>query len=179
MLAKINLPSERVFDLGCGSGAFTHWLADRGYQVIGCDPSLTGIEEARKAFPKIAFHVGSCYDTLYKSYGRFPIVTSLEVVEHVYSPREYAECVVNLLEPGGTAILSTPYHGYTKNLMLAFTGKMEAHFTALWEHGHIKFWSVKTFSTLLTDAGLRVKRVIRVGRIPALAKSMIFVAERP
>lgn len=56
---------------------------------------------------------------------------------------------------------------------------MDAHFTALWDHGHIKFWSMKTLSFLLEEAGFRDIRFERVGRVPALAKAMIAVARRP
>lgn len=104
---------------------------------------------------------------------------SLEVVEHVYAPRDYARTLFDLVEPGGTAIVSTPYHGYLKNLALALTGRMDRHFTALWDHGHIKFWSIPTLTTLLTEAGFENIRFHRVGRIPALAKSMIAVAQKP
>ena len=83
-----------------------------------------------------------------------------------------------LLEDGGTAIISTPFHGYWKNLVLALTGKMDHHFTALWDHGHIKFWSMKTLTRLLREAGFRSVRYERVGRVPALAKSMIAIATR-
>jgi len=72
------------------------------------------------------------------------VVLSLEVVEHLYAPRHYARTVFELLRPGGVAVISTPYHGYWKNLALALMGKLDAHFTALWDHGHIKFWSVRT-----------------------------------
>ncbi len=80
---------------------------------------------------------------------------------------------------GGAAVVSTPYHGYWKNLALAVSGKMDAHFTALWDHGHIKFWSEKTLRVLLEEAGFRDIRFRRVGRVPALAKSMIAVARKP
>ena len=96
-----------------------------------------------------------------------------------YAPRQYAQTVYDLLEAGGTAIISTPYHGYWKNLALALTGKMDAHFTALWDHGHIKFWSVHTMGELLRGAGFVNLRFIRVGRIAPLAKSMIVVAKKP
>ena len=101
------------------------------------------------------------------------------MVEHVYAPRDYAATLFDLLQPGGTAIVSTPYHGYLKNLALAITGRLDAHFTALWDHGHIKFWSIPSLTTLLSEAGLQNIRFHRVGRIPVLAKSMIAVAERP
>ena len=78
----------------------------------------------------------------------------------------------------GVAIVSTPYHGYLKNLSLAISGKFDAHFTALWDHGHIKFWSRRTLSILLNEAGFSEVHFRRVGRIPALAKSMIAIARR-
>jgi 2-polyprenyl-6-hydroxyphenyl methylase/3-demethylubiquinone-9 3-methyltransferase len=52
---------------------------------------------------------------------------------------------------------------------------MDAHFTALWDHGHVKFWSIAT----LGEAGFVDIRFDRVGRVPALAKSMIAMARRP
>ncbi|MBS1834791.1 MAG: methyltransferase domain-containing protein [Acidobacteria bacterium] len=169
----------RVFDLGCGNGSVANWLSRKGYDVYGVDPSVTGIATANEAFPSLNLEVGSCYEPLHERFGCFPLVVSLEVVEHVYAPREFARCVASLLEPGGIALISTPYHGYLKNLALALTGKLDAHFTALWDHGHIKFWSRATITTLIEESGLRVREIRRVGRIPAFAKSMIVVAERP
>ena len=179
LLDGLDPPPRRVFDLGCGNGATARWLAARGLQVAGADPSTSGIREANRAAPELDLRVGSAYDPLAETFGTFPVVVSLEVVEHVYAPRDYARCVFHLLEPGGAAFVSTPYHGYLKNLALAATGRLDAHFTALWDHGHIKFWSPETLSALLTEAGLEVERVVRVGRVPALAKSMIVVARKP
>ena len=62
---------------------------------------------------------------------------------------------------------------------MALTGKMDAHFTALWDHGHIKFWSMHTLGELLREAGFVDIRFERVGRVPALAKSMIALARKP
>lgn len=168
----------RVFDLGCGNGSITAALADKGYDVVGVDPSEQGIRHAKLAHPSLRLYQGSAYDNLAKKYGPFPIVISLEVVEHVYFPRKYAACVYSLLKPGGVAIISTPYHGYWKNLAMAVTGKLDTHFTALWDYGHIKFWSFKTLQTLLLEAGFNSVRFRRVGRIPPLAKSMIAIARK-
>ena len=169
----------RVFDLGCGNGSVGNALAQRGYEVTGIDPSAEGIAQANKQFPHLRLLQGSAYDDLTAIYGTFPAVISLEVVEHVYSPRQYAGTLFSLVEPGGTAIVSTPYHGYWKNLAMAVTGKMDAHFTALWDHGHIKFWSIRTLTALLEEAGFRDIRFMLVGRIPLLAKSMIAICKKP
>lgn len=172
-------PERRLFDLGCGNGSVTAWVHDLGWSVIGVDPSENGIMHARVAYPHITIQRGSAYDDLATQFGTFPVVLSLEVVEHLYDPRRYAQTLFSLVEPGGIAIISTPYHGYLKNLALALTGKMDAHFTALWDHGHIKFWSIASLSTLLTEAGFKDLRFNRVGRVPQLAKSMIAVAHKP
>lgn len=169
---------ERVFELGCGNGSVASVLAQQGWDVTGVDPSSEGIAQANTKWPQLKLFEGSAYDDLATRFGRFPVVTSLEVVEHVYFPRQYAATLFSLLEPGGTAIVSTPYHGYWKNLAMALTGKMDAHFTALWDYGHIKFWSAKTLGELLREAGFKDIRFERVGRIPALAKSMIAIARK-
>jgi 2-polyprenyl-6-hydroxyphenyl methylase/3-demethylubiquinone-9 3-methyltransferase len=171
--------NRRLFDLGCGNGSIGAALSKEGWDVTGVDVSSEGIAQAQSAYPELRLEIGSCYDDLASRYGRFPVVVSLEVVEHLYDPRLYARTLLDLLEPGGTAIISTPYHGYIKNLVLALTGKMDAHFHVLWDHGHIKFWSVPTLTTLLTEAGFETPRFKRVGRIPPLAKSMIAIARRP
>ncbi|MBK1633333.1 hypothetical protein CKO31_21780 [Thiohalocapsa halophila] len=170
---------RRIFDLGCGNGSVANALTERGWDVKGVDPSAEGIALAQAAYPHLTLETGSACDDLAARYGRFPVVLSLEVVEHVYAPRDYARAVFDLLEKGGVAILSTPYHGYWKNLALAVTGKMDAHFTALWDHGHIKFWSIKTLGELLREAGFLGIRFERVGRVPPLAKSMLAIARKP
>ncbi len=172
-------PGHRLFEVGCGNGSVANALTQRGWDVTGVDPSVEGIAQAHGAYPDLKLDTGSAYDDLAGQYGRFPVVLSLEVVEHVYAPRHYARTVFDLLSGGGVAIFSTPYHGYWKNLALALTGRMDQHFTALWDHGHIKFWSVKTLSELLREAGFVDVRFERVGRVPALAKSMIAVARKP
>lgn len=170
---------DRVFDLGCGNGSTAGILSVNGYEVMGVDPSATGIKQANRSHPQLRLEVGSTESDLAAKYGRFPAVLSLEVVEHVFAPREYARRVFDLVEPGGIAVISTPYHGYVKNLALALTGKMDAHFTALWDYGHIKFWSIKTLGSLLEEAGFIDAQFHRVGRFPLLAKSMVAVVKRP
>lgn len=173
------LDYRRLFEGGCGNGSVASTVAQQGWSVSGVDPSPDGIIQARRAYPELSLFEGSAYDDLVGRYGKFPVVLSLEVVEHLYTPRLYASTIFSLMEPGGTAIISTPYHGYWKNLALAITGTMDAHFTALWDHGHIKFWSIRTLTQLLEEVGFEEIEFERVGRVPVLAKSMIAIARRP
>ena len=100
----------------------------------------------------------------------FLTVISMEVIAHLYSPRTFAAFVRSILEAngGGRFILTTPYHGYLKNLSIA-----------LWEGGHIKFWSRRTLAILLREAGFRNMAFTGAGRIPYLWRHMVFSAETP
>ena len=170
--------AKRVFDLGCGNGFVADLLEKHGYDVTGVDPSDDGIRLARQYYPHLKLHKGSAYDDLAGTYGTYPIVISLEVVEHVYDPRSYSATLYSLVGDGGVAVISTPYHGYWKNLALALAGQMDRHYSPLWDHGHIKFWSIDTLRQLLREAGFKSIQFRRVGRIPSLAKSMIAMARK-
>ncbi|MBN9308423.1 MAG: class I SAM-dependent methyltransferase [Devosia sp.] len=168
-----------ILDLGCGDGTLDRFLEAKGYTMIGIDADRARVREAKRRDPKGHYVVGSAYENLHTKYGTFPAVISIEVIEHLFDPHRFADTVFSLLEPGGVAIITTPYHGYVKNLALALSGRMDRHFTALWPGGHVKFWSVKTISELLSGAGLAVEQVIRIGRVPPLARSMLIVARKP
>jgi len=171
---------KAVLDLGCGNGSFAKQLVARGLTVHGCDISASGVAEAQIQCSGGRLFVGSGYDDLLTAVGS-PVdaVVALEVVEHLYDPRRFITRVREVLRPGGVLVLSTPYHGYWKNLALALSGKLDAHFTALWDGGHIKFWSRHTLAALLKEQGFAVKHFVGVGRFPWLWKAMVVTARRP
>jgi 2-polyprenyl-3-methyl-5-hydroxy-6-metoxy-1,4-benzoquinol methylase len=171
-----------VLDLGCGNGAFLALFRGRGWQLYGTDFSPTGIDRAREAFPEIQFFLAdstSPAGDILNRVGPVDFILSTEVIEHLYDPRAFLRNAYSLLKPGGCLVLSTPYHGYFKNLLLALTGKLDRHFTVLWDHGHIKFWSRKTLTQALEEAGFRNIAFAGAGRVPWFWKSMVLSARKP
>lgn len=75
-------------------------------------------------------------------------------------------------------ILTTPYHGYLKNLILSIFNKWDFHLNPLWHGGHIKFWSRGTLAQLLREAGFEVVGFHGVGRLPYIWKSMILISKK-
>jgi len=172
--------SLRVFDAGCGNGALLVPLIERGYVVAGCDASDSGVQEANKQCAgRARVERLSVYENLSAHFGGdWDVVIATEVVEHLYDPRLFVRQASRLLRSGGTLVLTTPYHGYLKNLALAVTGKFDGHFTALWDGGHIKFWSYQTLTALLKEFGMTDFTFQGAGRVPGLWKSMIVTCRK-
>jgi len=172
--------SGRVCELGCGNGSFVKILADYGYEVIGVDASKSGIDAAKSSNvrERIEFKCATIDDDLESVLGEgvFDVVVGIEVIEHLYQPRKFASLARKLLKPGGVFIISTPYHGYLKNLVISLLGFNDRHYDPLWDSGHIKFFSVGTIKKLLHNEGFKEMRFSFYGRAPFLWKSMIVVA---
>jgi len=172
--------SLKVLDLGCGNGYVASRIADLGHSVTGVDVSTEGIDTARGSFPGISYHLGSVYDDdlISKIGGPVDCVVSLEVVEHLFFPRKLFEQSYEMLVKGGALIVSTPYHGYLKNLALSLTNGWDAHFGVHWDGGHIKFFSKKSLAAMATNAGFVTLKFFPVGRVAGLWKAMIMVAQK-
>jgi 2-polyprenyl-6-hydroxyphenyl methylase/3-demethylubiquinone-9 3-methyltransferase len=171
----------RVLDIGCGNGSLTAAWAKRGWDVTGVDLSESGIAHAKASYPEIVFHKMAVGPELVEHFGEgsFDAIVSAEVVEHLYAPRDLTQSAFRLLKNGGILILTTPYNGYLKNVVLAVTGTMDRHCTALWDCGHIKFWSWKTIQCLLAEVGFISPEFHGAGRLPFLWKSMVVRARKP
>ena len=160
--------------MGCGNGSLSNFLTQKGYDVVGVEESKSGIEIAIKNFPNCQFIQGSIYDLPYHKLGeKFDIIISIEVIEHLFYPKELVRSAKKCLKPGGRLIMSTPYHGYFKNIALSISGKMDKHFTCLWDGGHIKFFSVATLTELLKSEKYEDIQFIFAGRFPYLWKAML------
>ena len=169
-------PGAIVLDLGCGNGSFLSLFQSRGWKLYGSDFSPTGIAVARANYPDIEFFLADASaptSNIAEQVGRVDVILSTEVIEHLYDPRGFLRNAHALLRPGGMMLLTTPYHGYLKNLLLALSGKLDQHFTVLWDHGHIKFWSKRTLGVALREAGFERVEFRGSGRIPGLWKSIV------
>ena len=169
---------SKALDYGCGNGWFANWLSEKGFQTSGVDISPSGIEQARRAFPHVAFTTDVSPASLSRL-GPFDLVTCIEVIAHCYKPLEELGRIHSSLKPGGLFILSTPYHGYLKFLALAATGRMEKYLDTSWAGAYVHHFAPRSITKLLADAGFTDIAISRAVRIPALAKSMIVTCTKP
>jgi 2-polyprenyl-3-methyl-5-hydroxy-6-metoxy-1,4-benzoquinol methylase len=184
-LKKIKVTKKsQILDAGCGSGYIMGELSKKEYENLwGFDFSSSGISLARKELSNIAnrFEIHDVYKKDLPI--KFPkkdynAVLSSEVIEHLYDPNMYLANINHWLKKDGYLIITTPYHGYLKNLIIALLGKWDSHHTTDWEGGHIRFFSKKSLCAMLSENGFEPLKFYGVGRIPYLWKSMIIVAKK-
>lgn len=168
------LGSRKLLDLGCGNGALTAKFASIVPECMGVDFSHSGIEIARSRYPQVRFECASISEPLPAELrGQFDVVVAVEVIEHLLLPRQLFQRAKEALRIGGYLLVTTPYHGYLKNLAMAAVGKFDSHWHPLRDYGHVKFFSEATLRTLFNEQEFPVDYFNRVGRIAPLARSMI------
>lgn len=117
-----------ILDFGCGPSAFLgNTLISKGYQVSNYD-----------------FYYYPDNDALRRSYH---VITSTEVWEHLYNPRQEIEKQLRLLKSGGILAVMTSAH------------KGGAHFSDWYyrrDLTHVTFFSEKTMEWIAQKFNLRV-----------------------
>lgn len=167
-------------DLGCGNGELTAKLSKHVESVVGFEPDDEGYELAMSLAPQISVKKCSVSEipAIENMANQFDCVISAEVIEHLYEPATLCKAAAHLLKPNGLLILTTPYHGYFKNLALSLFNGWDRHWDPLWDGGHIKFWSSQTITKLLAKNGFEVIDISGSGRFWPFWCSMIVQARK-
>lgn len=168
-----------ILDVGCGNGYLVNYLSEAGHHVVGIDTAEDGIEIARDTYPHLKFQLRSAYERLDDLLGAaVDVIISSEVIEHLYSPQRFLRNMHATLRPGGVLVLTTPYHGYLKNLAISLLNGWDDHHHPEREGGHIKFFSQKSLRQLLVAHRFRDITFRNAGRLPFLWKSMVCRAQK-
>lgn len=172
---------HKILDAGCGNGYVANWLSQKGHQVWGSDYSESGVELAQNNFPDLTFFQADLLAGPPKivPLGGYDGIVSLEVIEHLFDPEKFLENLWKAIKPGGFLILTTPYHGYVKNLMLSLVNQWDGHFMVSSVGGHIKFFSPKTINVMLTEQKFVHEKTKGAGRGPLMWCSMVVMARKP
>jgi len=168
-------PSARVLDVGCGRGRCTLALAEAGYRAVGIDVSERAITEARAAVPGAEFHVPNLSSPMPFADGSFEAAFMTDVIEHVFDPRTVVQELFRVLGPGGKLLISTPYHGLIKNVMIALF-KFDRHFDP--QGPHIRFFSRNSLTKLLREVGFGSFTYFYLGRVFPVWKNLVVTASK-
>jgi SAM-dependent methyltransferase len=164
-----------ILDLGCGQGEFVRILVEAQYRVVGVDISSKAVELAKKALPSVDFRVLKEDRSIPCESSRFDAVWSTEVIEHIFDIHQHLSEINRVLKAGGIYILTTPYHGVVKDVLVSLL-KFDQHFDP--EGSHIRFFDKRGLERCLGRAGFTPISWDGIGRVPWLYRTWYVVARK-
>lgn len=176
ILKKYSVAS--LLDVGTGNGAAIPVWLSHGLKIAAMEPDEDGFLYSSQYEEADVRKLGVGESLPPEWQHAFDAIISLEVIEHLFDPIQLVDTANQALKREGIIVVSSPYHGYFKNLALAITNKWDFHHHPTRTGGHIKFWSKRTLSDLFVKQGFIELSFQGVGRIPLLWKSMIMVFKK-
>ena len=152
----------KLLDVGCATGFFIDEAQQRGWQVEGLDVSAFGVDYAQTHYGVTAYH--SALTDLELPAGAYDVVTMWDVIEHVPDPKAYVRQAADLLRSGGVISLATPD---INSLPARLAGRRWVGYKLSEEH--VYYFSVKTLSRMLDEAGFDVINVRHIGKYVPLS----------
>ena len=174
-LAAYLRPGDKVLDLGCGGGQFTWGIWEAGYEAGGADILERALDLAKTQFPRGHFFLLNSDGTIPSPDETYAAVWCSEVIEHILNVSGFLVEIKRVLRPGGFLILTTPYHGVLKNLLIALF-KFDEHFDP--EGSHIRFFDRKGLERCLKKTGFIPVSFEGIGRIWKIYRTWFIISRK-
>lgn len=128
--------SGKWLDIGCGKGYLLDIASKNNFDCYGIDVRKTFIKN-----DKIKFLSGSLFEAGFND-NEFDIITMINVLDHIGSPKEYLLKIRALLKPNGILFIHVPNEYY-------FNKKIFNKFTQYSPNVHIVNYSEKNIGSIL------------------------------
>ena len=160
----------RLLDVGCGAGLLSEALARQGYDVLGLDAGADVIAAAQAHAEgqglTLAYRNGTA-EALAAEGVTFPVITALEIIEHVADPVEFLGSLASLLAPGGLLFLSTLNRTPASYMVAKLGAEYILRLLPVGTHDWRRFLTPAELARHVRDAGLAV------GEIAGLSPDLI------
>jgi 2-polyprenyl-3-methyl-5-hydroxy-6-metoxy-1,4-benzoquinol methylase len=138
----------KILDIGCGPGIFLSGAVSRGWTAYGLDLSSFAVKYANENLRLNEVKKMDVEDMDYPD-NSFDAVTMFHVIEHVSDPKKLVQTCNRIIKPNGIFAVETP------DISTRRAKKAGADWKYLKIPEHVNYFSLKTLSKLLTDAGFK------------------------
>ena len=143
-------PSERILDLGCGTGQLTSEIGAAGAETLGIDSSADMIGQARQNYPKLKFQLADARSLQVSE--SFDAVFSNAALHWIPDARPVTQAIYHALKPGGRFVAEFGGKGNTGQVMAALEQAGAADPLRTFYYP-----TVGEYSTLLESEGFEVR----------------------
>lgn len=147
------VPPADVLDVGCSDGQFAALAARHGHRVTGVDlVKHEGVGDRVHAFVEADLNRG-----LPEEAGRgYRVVVAGDVLEHVVDPQALLIDIAGRLAADGEVMVSIPNFAHWYPRAKVASGRFDYDQRGPLDHGHVRFFTRRTFERLVEQCGLRV-----------------------
>jgi glycosyltransferase involved in cell wall biosynthesis len=151
---------KRILDLGCSTGRLGESLRAEGHTVIGVDTEkLEGVGKRLDGFVEADLNFGVPDEV-----GRdFDVIIGADVFEHVMDPEALLRQLKDFLSPRGMVMASVPNVSHWYPRLRVVTGSFDYERRGVFDSGHLRFFTRKSFERMAERAGMRVRRCSNSG----------------
>ncbi|MFH1877244.1 MAG: class I SAM-dependent methyltransferase [Candidatus Omnitrophota bacterium] len=157
--SRYNVPGGTIIEVGAGFGIFCEEIKKTGYfeRVVGIEPTPDlahtcrgkGIDVIEELVEKVDF-----------GESKADVVAAFEVIEHLYSPRDFLESCRKILNPGGLIVLTCPnVKGFDISLLQSLSDAVDVE--------HLNYFNPVSLGNLLKTNGFDVIDVSTPGKLDA------------
>lgn len=147
--------SDRILDLGCGTGQLTDKIATNGAEVLGIDHSPAMIEKARQNYPHLRFDVADARN--FQVEQPLDAIFSNAALHWVKEADAVVSCIDKALKSGGKFVAEFGGKGNVKAIVQALQDVlMELGYNSLGTINPWYFPNISEYATLLEKQGLEV-----------------------
>ncbi|MGL4596665.1 MAG: class I SAM-dependent methyltransferase, partial [Bacteroidia bacterium] len=146
--------NNRILDVGCGRGWFLIEAKKRGWEVYGTEYSKKAIDLCQMS--GIEMQAGELNPNSFPVTD-FDVITSFEVIEHIYTPQQELRAIYQLLRQGGLFYCTTPNF----NSLLRYYLKKDYNIIGYPEH--LIYFTKSTLNRSAKQQGFRKLKFLSTG----------------
>jgi 2-polyprenyl-3-methyl-5-hydroxy-6-metoxy-1,4-benzoquinol methylase len=147
------MPPSRVLDLGCSGGEFASRVRSLGHHVTGVDAEdLPYVRDRCDAFYQADLDHGLPEEVA--AGPPFDVVVCADVLEHLRRPEDMLNQLRTVLVSRGSVIASVPNFGHWYSRGRTALGLFDYDQRGILDHGHVRFFTRRSFERLTHNAGL-------------------------
>ena len=154
---KYKFKNPSILDVGAGYGTFCSEAQKTNFfsKVTAIEPSKYGSENCKKNGVEV-FH--GMVENISNLKRKYDIVTSFEVIEHLYSIKNYIKQIKKYIKPNGLLIITCPNgDGFDVRFLLKNSDTID--------HEHLNYFNPQSIILALKKLKLDVKEIFTPGKL--------------